>query len=244
MGAATCLHADNATRSMSVSLRTADVGPQHRMSSDQQHCTHSCRGRCQALQSSSSAPPFESPARLSRREGGAGHSRNFALRVAEIRATFPPGTPVEIWFQDEMRVAQKNKLTYRWARKGSRPRAVHDQLTQSTYPFAAVFPQSSTLKKTSGSSCGRTGCQTASSNPSTTSSAIAATPETRSSISPGKSCPSLAVIGQSPVTYCEDWYKRADGAAKYQGKSSIKNGNGEHIARRRRRRGRSRALRN
>src|SRR6476659_7325690 len=67
--------------------------------------------------------------------------------------------------------------------------------------------QSSTLKKIFGSSCGRTGCQTASSNPSTTSSTIAATPGTRSSTSPGKSCPSLAVIGQSPVTYCEDWYK-------------------------------------
>ena len=91
------------------------------MSPDQQHCTHSCRGRCQALQSSSSAPLFESPARLSRREGGAGHSINFALRVAEIRATLPPGTPVEIWFQDEMRVGQKNKLTYRWPEKARVP---------------------------------------------------------------------------------------------------------------------------
>jgi hypothetical protein len=27
----------------------------------------------------------------------------------------------------------ENKLTYRWARKGSRPRAAHDQRTQSTY---------------------------------------------------------------------------------------------------------------
>ena len=27
-----------------------------------------------------------------------------------------------MWFQDEMRVGQKNKLTYRSARKGSRPR--------------------------------------------------------------------------------------------------------------------------
>src|SRR5215831_313773 len=26
---------------------------------------------------------------------------------------------------DEMRVGEKNKLTYRWARKGSRPRAAH-----------------------------------------------------------------------------------------------------------------------
>jgi DNA-binding NarL/FixJ family response regulator len=37
-----------------------------------------------------------------------------------------------------MRVGQKNKLTYRWARKGSRPRAAHDQRTQSTYLFGLV----------------------------------------------------------------------------------------------------------
>ena len=61
--------------------------------------------------------------------------------MAEIRATLPPGTPVEIWFQDEMRVGQKNKLTYRWTRKGSRPRAIHDQRTQSTYLFGAVCPE-------------------------------------------------------------------------------------------------------
>ena len=36
---------------------------------------------------------------------------------------------------------QKNKLTYRWARKGSRPRAIHDQRTQSTYLFGAVCPE-------------------------------------------------------------------------------------------------------
>ena len=40
-----------------------------------------------------------------------------------------------------MRVGQKNKLTYRWARKGSRPRAIHDQRTQSTYVFGAVCPE-------------------------------------------------------------------------------------------------------
>ena len=40
-----------------------------------------------------------------------------------------------------MRVGQKNKLTHRWARKGSRPRAIHDQHTQSTYLFGAVCPQ-------------------------------------------------------------------------------------------------------
>ena len=40
-----------------------------------------------------------------------------------------------------MRVGQKNKLTYRWAQTGSRPRAAHDQRTQSTYLFGAVCPE-------------------------------------------------------------------------------------------------------
>ena len=64
--------------------------------------------------------------------------------MAEVRAKLAPGTPVEIWFQDEMRLGQKNKLTYRWARKGSRPRAAHDQRTQSTYLFGAVCPEHGT----------------------------------------------------------------------------------------------------
>ena len=61
--------------------------------------------------------------------------------MEEIRSSLAPDTPVEVWFQDEMRVGQKNKLTYRWARKGSRPRAAHDQRTQSTYLFGAVCPE-------------------------------------------------------------------------------------------------------
>jgi hypothetical protein len=64
--------------------------------------------------------------------------------LAQIQATLPPGAPIEVWFQDEMRVGQKNKLTYRWARKGSRSRAVHDQRTQSTYLFGAVCPERGT----------------------------------------------------------------------------------------------------
>ena len=64
--------------------------------------------------------------------------------MAEVRAGLAPGTPVEVWFQDEMRVGQKNKLTYRWARKGLRPRAIHDQRTQSTYLFGAVCPERGT----------------------------------------------------------------------------------------------------
>ncbi len=64
--------------------------------------------------------------------------------MAEVRQKLAPGTPVEVWFQDEMRVGQKNKLTYRWARTGSRPQAIHDQRTQSTYLFGAVCPEHGT----------------------------------------------------------------------------------------------------
>jgi hypothetical protein len=43
-----------------------------------------------------------------------------------------------------MRVGQKNKLTYRWAKKGTRPRADHDQRTQSAYVFGAICPERGT----------------------------------------------------------------------------------------------------
>ena len=51
-----------------------------------------------------------------------------------------PHTPVEIWFQDEMRVGQKNSLVYQWAKKGSRPRQPKDQRYENAYLFGAVCP--------------------------------------------------------------------------------------------------------
>ena len=43
-------------------------------------------------------------------------------------------------FQDEARVGQKNKITRRWAKRGTRPRAPHDQRTRSAYIFGAICP--------------------------------------------------------------------------------------------------------
>ena len=60
--------------------------------------------------------------------------------MAEIRETLSPGTEIELWFQDEARVGQKNKITRRWARRGTRPSAPHDQRTQSAYIFGAICP--------------------------------------------------------------------------------------------------------
>ncbi len=48
---------------------------------------------------------------------------------------------IEVWFGDEARVGQKNKITRRWARRGTRPIAPHDQRTASTYIFGAVCPK-------------------------------------------------------------------------------------------------------
>jgi DDE superfamily endonuclease len=48
---------------------------------------------------------------------------------------------VEIWFADEARIGQKNKITRRWARRGTRPSAPRDQRTASTYIFGAICPK-------------------------------------------------------------------------------------------------------
>src|SRR5262245_32367666 len=45
------------------------------------------------------------------------------------------------WFADEARIGQKNKITRRWAKRGTRPSAPRDQRTASTYTFGAVCPK-------------------------------------------------------------------------------------------------------
>jgi hypothetical protein len=51
------------------------------------------------------------------------------------------GDKIEIWFADEARIGQKNKITRRWAKRGSRPSAPRDQRTASTYIFGAICPK-------------------------------------------------------------------------------------------------------
>jgi hypothetical protein len=65
--------------------------------------------------------------------------KNFPAYVAALSAKLG-GRPIEIWFADEARVGQKNKLTRRWARRGSRPAAPKDQRTASVYIFGAICP--------------------------------------------------------------------------------------------------------
>jgi hypothetical protein len=60
---------------------------------------------------------------------------------------------MELWWQEfameaaigprlmaDARVGQKNRLTRRWARRGTWPRAPHDQRTAWAYLFGAICP--------------------------------------------------------------------------------------------------------
>ncbi|HIG41921.1 MAG TPA: IS630 family transposase [Gammaproteobacteria bacterium] len=60
--------------------------------------------------------------------------------MAEIRDKLPANTKIELWWQDEARIGQKNKITRRWAKRGTRPRAAKDQRTKSAYIFGAICP--------------------------------------------------------------------------------------------------------
>jgi hypothetical protein len=60
--------------------------------------------------------------------------------LAKLRQRLPDGVEIEIWWQDEARIGQKNKITRRWAQRGTRPRAAHDQRTKWAYIFGAICP--------------------------------------------------------------------------------------------------------
>ena len=120
-----------------------------------------------------------------------------------------------------MRVGQKNKLTYRWARKGSRPRAAHDQRTQSTYLFGAVCPE-----RGAGAALVLPACNTEAMQLHLDEIATKITPgahaillldqagwhgakalKVPNNISLLQLPPRAAAIGQPQVTQSEDWYK-------------------------------------
>jgi hypothetical protein len=66
----------------------------------------------------------------------------FPARLEEIaREKRVASDKMEVWFEDEARIGQKNKITCRWAKRGSRPSAPHDQRTASTCIFGAVCPK-------------------------------------------------------------------------------------------------------
>ncbi|MCR6732772.1 MAG: IS630 family transposase [Afipia sp.] len=68
--------------------------------------------------------------------------KKFPARLDEVaRENAIDVGKIEIWFQDEARIGQKNKITRRWAKRGTRPSAPQDQRTASTYIFGAICPK-------------------------------------------------------------------------------------------------------
>src|SRR5271156_3148381 len=67
---------------------------------------------------------------------------DFKKKVPDLVADIATATgkPLELWFQDEARIGQKNKITRRWAERGTRPFALKDQRTASAYIFGAICP--------------------------------------------------------------------------------------------------------
>src|SRR6516225_1991515 len=71
-----------------------------------------------------------------------GFLKNFPARLEAIaRKKALDRDTIEIWFADEARIGQKNKITRRWAKRGTRPSAPRDQRTASTYIFGGVCPK-------------------------------------------------------------------------------------------------------
>jgi hypothetical protein len=62
-----------------------------------------------------------------------------SIKIGELNAIDPlTGEPS---CKDEARIGQKNKITRRWAKRGSRPSAPRDQRTASNYIFGAICPK-------------------------------------------------------------------------------------------------------
>jgi transposase len=66
--------------------------------------------------------------------------KNFPTTLNAHVAGVAPSKPIEIWFQDEARIGQKNGMVRQWARRGSRPRQPADQRYDSAYLFGAICP--------------------------------------------------------------------------------------------------------
>lgn len=67
--------------------------------------------------------------------------KKLSATVTAICACLPPGMVIELWWQVEASIGQKNTLPRRWARRGTRPSAPKDQRTAYAYIFGAICPE-------------------------------------------------------------------------------------------------------
>ncbi|WP_085948200.1 MULTISPECIES: IS630 family transposase [Acetobacteraceae] len=66
--------------------------------------------------------------------------KNFPRILSAHIGHLPKGKPIEIWFQDEARIGQKNGIVRQWARRGTRPRQPADQRYENAWLFGAICP--------------------------------------------------------------------------------------------------------
>ena len=66
--------------------------------------------------------------------------KNFSRTLSAHLDGLPATTPIEIWFQDEARIGQKNGQVRQWAKRGTRPRQPADQRYDNAYLFGAICP--------------------------------------------------------------------------------------------------------
>jgi putative transposase len=66
--------------------------------------------------------------------------KNFPRALKAHLEGLPETTPVEIWFEDEARIGQKNGQVRQWAKRGTRPRQPADQRYDNAYLFGAICP--------------------------------------------------------------------------------------------------------
>jgi hypothetical protein len=67
-------------------------------------------------------------------------SKNFTRTLNTHLEHLPAETPIEVWFQDEARLGQKNGIVRQWAKRGTRPRQPADQRYANAYLFGAICP--------------------------------------------------------------------------------------------------------
>lgn len=86
--------------------------------------------------------PYERTPATSKAEhqGDQSFQKNFPNTLAAHLSGLAATKAIEIWWQDEMRLGQKNGLVRQWARRGTRPRQPADQRYQSAYLFGAICP--------------------------------------------------------------------------------------------------------
>lgn len=69
-----------------------------------------------------------------------GFQKNCARTLGAHLAGVAKGRKIEIWFQDEARIGQKNGLVRQWAKRGTRPTQPADQRYENAYLFGAICP--------------------------------------------------------------------------------------------------------